>query len=157
MRSSSRFFMPAKCGHTSIRGSQPKTWLFLFTVAMCPHHARQNRRVAKERGEIVRKRYVVLISPEGSNTWAIVSPSSFSTLERARGWAKERAEFNAAHHSAPGEYMIAELVPRETVKWDKILNAGQHPGVVSCASYDPAGGARNSASTILKGGRPCSK
>lgn len=36
-----------------------------------------------------------------------------------------------------------------------ILNAGQHPGVVSCASYDPAGGARNSASTILKRGQPC--
>ena len=66
----------------------------------------------------MKKRYVVFVSPEGSNTWAIVSPGSFSTLERARGWAKERAAFNAAHHSAPGEYMIAELVPRETVKWE---------------------------------------
>ena len=37
------------------------------------------------------------------------------------------------------------------------LNAGQHPGVVSCASDVPAGGARNSASKISKGGWPCSK
>ena len=61
--------------------------------------------------------FVVFVAPEGSNTWAIISPR-FPTLERARGWAKERAEFNAAHHSAPGEYTIAELVPRETVKWE---------------------------------------
>lgn len=66
----------------------------------------------------MKKCFVVFVSPEGSNTWAIVSPGSFATLERARGWTKERAEFNAAYLSAPGEYMIAELVLRETVKWE---------------------------------------
>ena len=55
-----------------------------------------------------------------------------------------------------GRVAVADMAARRESA-DKILNAGQHPGVVSCASYDPAGGARNSASTILKGGRPCSK
>ena len=62
-------------------------------------------------------RFVVIVAPEGSNTWAIISPS-FSTFERARGWAKERAEFNARHGAAISEFTVAEIVQLETVKWE---------------------------------------
>ena len=66
----------------------------------------------------MKKRFVVFVAPEGSNTWAIVSPGSFPTLERARGWAKERMEFNAAHGFPQVKCLIAELVPREMVEWE---------------------------------------
>lgn len=62
------------------------------------------------------RRFVVLAMPKGSNTWAIISPSAFPTLERARGWAKERAEINAV----TAEYTVAEIVPREVVKWEAL-------------------------------------
>lgn len=55
-----------------------------------------------------------------------------------------------------GRIEVVDMTARRE-RADKILNAGQHPGVVSCASDVPAGGARNSASTISKGGRPCSR
>ena len=60
------------------------------------------------------KRFVVLASPAGSNSWAIISPGLFPTLERARGWAKERAEVNRV----AAEYTVAEIVPREVIKWE---------------------------------------
>lgn len=42
-----------------------------------------------------------------------------------------------------------------TIWMQKILNAGQRPGLVGCASTPPAGGARNSAFDLE--GRSCAK
>lgn len=55
-----------------------------------------------------------------------------------------------------GRIEVADMTARRG-SVDKILNAGQHPGNGQLCVHRPAVGARNSASTISKGGRPCSR
>ena len=44
-----------------------------------------------------------------------------------------------------GLVAVADMTAKREVLSVRILNAGQRPGMVSCASSDPAGGARHSA------------
>lgn len=66
----------------------------------------------------MKKRFVVLIASKDPNSEGAFSPGLFLTLRQARGWAKERMEFNAAHGFPQVKCLIAELVPREMVEWE---------------------------------------
>ena len=79
----------------------------------------------------------------------------FRSVDFARGYAKECLKYQAEHDFAPREFVICELVPRETVSDWSSLNAGQRPGDGQLCVQSPAGGARHSAFNLE--GRKCAK
>lgn len=63
------------------------------------------------------KKFAVFALDEERHEWEQFG-NSFPNIYRARGFAKECAKAQAQAGAHGREFVICELVPRETVKWE---------------------------------------
>lgn len=108
----------------------------------------------KQKGKLTDKRFVVLARLVGGDCLCQYG-DRFRSVDFARGYAKECLKYQAEHGFAPREFVICELMPRETVSDWCNLNAGQRPDDGQLCVHSPAGGARHSAFDLE--GRKCAK